>query len=106
MKAIFTKYLGATNNKGSRVKAYDADQNQVTLHWDSDQSPEENHKRACTALMAKMDWFGRMAMGSHKDVYVFVFVETESENEMMRKTWLTGPNWCRYYKEQGVDPTK
>lgn len=80
MKAIFTKYLGPTNSRGSRIKAWDGDNNSVTLHWDDALNSDENHVAACRALCDKVGWSGRMIMGSHKEVNVHVFCEIEYEH--------------------------
>lgn len=81
MKAIFTKYLGPTNSRGSRVKAYDGDGNQVTLDWESSLDSDQNHKRAAYHLCMKMQWKGNLVMGSHKDVNVHVFTERDFRKE-------------------------
>lgn len=75
MKAIFTKYIGPTNFKGSRVKAYDGDNNAITIDWDDDATPDENHKRAAHFLCREMRWCGALVMGAHKNVNAHVFVE-------------------------------
>ena len=75
MKAIQTKYLGPTNFKGSRIKAYDCDNNQITIPYPYDISWEEDkHKKAAMAFMEKMGWTGEIKGGSTKTGYVFVFV--------------------------------
>lgn len=79
MKAIFTRYLGPTNSRGPRVKAYDGDNNQVTLHWDNAIEVSDNHQAAAKALCKKMKWAGRLIMGGHKDVNVHVFCEQDFE---------------------------
>lgn len=56
MKAIQTKYLPCTNNRGSRVKAYAHGGCQVTISWDDALGIEENHDNAARALIAKYEW--------------------------------------------------
>lgn len=73
MKAIFTKYLGPSNVRGSRCKAYDGDNNQVTLSWDCALNSEDMHRAAAYALKNKMGWKGELITGAHKDVYCHVF---------------------------------
>ncbi len=73
MKAISTKYLPATNTKGSRIKAYDCDNNSVTLPMDYRYSGEILHRKAAEALRDKMNWAGELIGGGTKDGYVFVF---------------------------------
>lgn len=55
MQAILTKYLGATDTKGSRVKAICA-AGSVTRAWDSALSVEDNHRAAACALVHELDW--------------------------------------------------
>lgn len=54
LKIIQTKYLGPTNSRGSRVKAFDDNGNAATVHWLSGLGVEENHKNACMALLTKL----------------------------------------------------
>ncbi len=75
MKAITTKYHGATNFKGSRVSASDQDHNRVILSYDDALNSEENHDAAALALCAKMKWIGHDLMRGHQkqgNVYVFM----------------------------------
>ncbi len=76
MKAITTKYLGATNFRGSRIKAVaaDGDKNppQVTLAYDHGLNIDENHKKAAIALAWKLDWQGEWVGGSVEHGYCFV----------------------------------
>lgn len=54
-QSIVTKYLGATNVKGSRVKAT-AQAGSVTLGWDDALNSAENHAAAAQALVEKFGW--------------------------------------------------
>lgn len=76
MKAIKTTFLGPTNTQPSRCKATDEDGNSVVRTWDSELSPDENHRKAAYALRDKMDWarHGELITGGLKDCYVHVFV--------------------------------
>ena len=74
MKAIFTKYHGATNFKGSRISASDEDGNRTYISYPYELSGEAVHRKAADALCAKMGWSGKLASGSHKRGYVFVFL--------------------------------
>jgi len=73
MKAIFTKYHGPTNYKGSRISAADEDGNKVTISYPHELSGEAVHRKAAEALCAKMHWHGALIGGSHKRGYVFTF---------------------------------
>jgi hypothetical protein len=56
-QAILTRYFGPTNTKPSRIKAT-AQAGSVTLSWNYDLDPSENHRAAALALAAKFDWTG------------------------------------------------
>lgn len=81
MQAIQTKFFGPTNVSGSRYKAT-ASAGSVILHADHALNPEQNHKAAAEALVAKFHWNehkgyegligGCLADGS----YVWVLVES------------------------------
>ena len=75
MKAITTKYHGATNTKCSRISASDEDGNRVSISYPYGLSGETVHRQAADALCKKMNWTGKLVGGSVKSGYVFVFVE-------------------------------
>lgn len=54
MKAIETKILGPTLNKGQRVKAWDSAGHQVIIPWASELKPHENHEIAAWELCQKL----------------------------------------------------
>ena len=58
MIAIQTKYLGATNHKPSRIKAYTSNGHSCTIPLAYDLSNEKLHFEAVKALVAKckLDW--------------------------------------------------
>ena len=76
MKAIFTKYHGPTNTRGSRISAQDEDGNRVTISYPYQLSGEAVHRKAADALLAKMNWKGNLIGGSVRNGYVFVFGPT------------------------------
>ncbi len=74
MKAITTKYLPATNTntKGSRIKAFDCDGNQVTIPYPHELSGEDCYRLAAVKLSEKMEWsWGELVGGGIKNGYVF-----------------------------------
>lgn len=75
-QAIETKFLSATNSRGSRIKA-SAWGGSATVGYDHALNPEGAHKAAADALIAKMGWTGTFAQGGNAkgDGYVFVNVE-------------------------------
>ena len=84
MKAIETKYIGPNNVRGSRIKAYDSDRNQVTLSYDDGLNFDDNSWAAVNALCAKMHWSGKMAMGGTKRGNVFVFLDFHDTRDIKR----------------------
>mgnify|MGYP007005619350 CR=1 FL=1 len=54
-QAIQTKYLPATNTRGSRVKA-SCEAGSVTVPWDYSGGNQSNHTRAAQALVEKLGW--------------------------------------------------
>ena len=73
MKAISTKYLGPTDTKGSRIKAFANDVRGITIPWNYELEEAENYRAAAEAFRDKMNWKGDLVGGSVKDGYVFVF---------------------------------
>lgn len=76
MKAIGTKYLPATDYKGSRIKATDFDGNTLTISYPGELFGEDVHRKAAEGLRDKMGWAGDLVAGATDKGYVFVFVET------------------------------
>lgn len=62
LQAIQTKYLGPTNNRGSRVKATAA-AGSVTVSWDYALNQCDNHRAAAKALCDKLRWTANEQIG-------------------------------------------
>lgn len=86
-QAIETRYLGATNTRSSRVKAY-CERGSITVEWDHDLNAEGNHIRAAKRLCAKFadadkkeygtplnenPWSQHFVTGGLRNSYVHVF---------------------------------
>ena len=81
MIAIHTKYLPATNTKGSRIKAYTRYLN-VTIPYPYELNGELCHFKAVRALVSKhkLDWdLSDMRFGDGVNVgdYVFCFADSK-----------------------------
>lgn len=70
--AIMTKFLGATNYKPSRIKAYTESGLSKTISWEYGVGVEENHRLAAQALAFRMGWCGKWVGGGTKEGYAFV----------------------------------
>ena len=75
MKAIETKFIGPSNVRGSRYKAFDLDNNSVTLSADYALNSDANHRKAAYALRDKMGWKGEMIGGTTKRGMCWIFVD-------------------------------
>jgi hypothetical protein len=75
-QAIETKYLGATNAKGGRIKAT-AWAGSITLPYDYALDAQGNHKAAADALIAKLGWTGTFAQGGNVKGTGYYFVNVE-----------------------------
>lgn len=76
MIAIQTKYLGPTNSRGSRIKAWTASGFSVTIAYPYELSYEKCHFQAVKALVEKhnLDWnLDNMRYGGIQQGYVFCF---------------------------------
>ena len=78
MIAIHTKYIGATNTRGSRIKAYTSSGFTVTIPYPYADSYEVAHFQAVKELVRKhkLDWnLSEMRYGDSADGkgYVFCF---------------------------------
>lgn len=72
--AIQTRYIGPTNFRGSRVKAYTESGRSITIQIAPEWSSEDAHREAALALCRKMDWHGDLIEGGTKEGYVYVFL--------------------------------
>ena len=78
MQAIITKYLSATNNRGSRIKATCA-AGSVTIGYPHELSGMDCHAKAAYALLAKLHWDYKLMGGQlPSGDYAFVLVDTAS----------------------------
>ncbi len=78
MQAIVTKFIGATNTRGARVKAT-AQANNMTLAWDYQLHVPENHARAAQALAIKLGWEGAFVGGGTPDDKGYAYVMMPSK---------------------------
>jgi len=74
MVAIQTKYLSATNTRGSRIKAWTTNGQSITISYDYALDGMEVFKKAALALCEKMDWSKNIDGGSTEDGYTFIFL--------------------------------
>jgi hypothetical protein len=80
MQAIQTKYLSATNAKGSRIKAW-CDAGSVTIGYPHELSGQDVHQAAAQALVTKLGWvppqYGTLCGGAlpGQNGYCFVMVK-------------------------------
>jgi hypothetical protein len=78
-QSISTKYLGATNTRGSRVKAKSSSGLSVTLSWDDALNTDDNHQAAALALASKLNWLGRWVAGGDRDGRGNVYVNDDGD---------------------------
>lgn len=65
-QSILTRYLGPTNHRGARVKAWNQAK-VIALPWNHALNPEENHEAAIKRLRDQLEWGGHWAMGQLPD---------------------------------------
>ena len=79
MIAIQTKYIGATNTRGSRIKAWTDTGFSVSIPYPHEHSHEVCHFQAVKALVQKhgLDWdLNDMRYGGTEKGYVFCFAHS------------------------------
>lgn len=84
-KAIQTKYISASNCRGTRIKATDGDSS-IYMGYDHALDFQKNHIEAAKAFARHLNWQGAWYIGalrrSHRDIgYVFVSVDLGREAE-------------------------
>lgn len=82
MQTVITKYLPATNTKGSRIKATTSGSVKTfTRSYNHNISAFDNHKNAAAALMHQLGWDYADAIGGDtKDGTVWVFIDRDRHN--------------------------
>ncbi len=80
-QAIEVKYLGPTNYKGSRLRAF-CHAKSITVGYKSELNSEENHIYAATELLKRLGWdqynhifYGQLKNGN------FVFVQVPKKEK-------------------------
>jgi hypothetical protein len=76
MVAIQTKYIGPTNSRGSRIKAWTDTGFSTTISYDYGLEDEARHFKAVKAMVESngLDWdLKNMRCGGTKNGYVFCF---------------------------------
>ena len=77
MKAIQTRYLGPTNYRGSRIKAFAEGVKSLTIPYPYELSGDAVHRKAAEALCDRMGWAGDLACGGLPNGdYAFTFAST------------------------------
>lgn len=101
MKSIFTKYLPSSNNKPSRIKAFDSEKKfSVTVSRDAYDSLELAHLAAVKKLKDKLKWSGKMVCGDSGNItngMVCVFEENTTKVNPIKKSGKT-----EKYKEYSI----
>lgn len=78
MIAIQTKYLGPTNYRGSRIKAWTESGHSLTVDYPHERNQgADAHSVAALALAKKLGWPGDLISGGTDKGYVFVFAHSE-----------------------------
>ena len=86
MQTITTKYLGATNHKGTRIKATTSSGVSKTISYNYEKSSIKNHEWAIHELNLKLAWNGELVGGSPNksgDSYIWVFVNGSDRVELL-----------------------
>ena len=74
MKAITTKFIGATNYRGSRIKATAEGGHSLTISYPHEANQgADAHAVAALALCRRLGWDGELIAGGTAAGYVFVF---------------------------------
>lgn len=82
MIAILTRYIGPTNTKGSRYKAFTCNGHSVTIHAKPELNSDQNHDEAAKVLCKKMDWQGTLVRGGIEFGYAYCFIRRDYGEEL------------------------
>lgn len=100
MKAIRTRYIGASNHHPARILVDDGDGNRLTVAADSVDYElsrrEEGHVRAAMALCARMQWTGTLQGGYHGQTRAFYWTFRSAKDRVPVHTaplWIVSLEW-------------
>jgi hypothetical protein len=83
METITTKYLGATEMYGERIKAQATCGITHTIQYPYELSGVDCHTKAVNALnKLYLNWHGEMVIGSTKEGYVYVFTAADTSSRI------------------------
>ena len=83
MQSINTKYLPATNTRGSRIKAYAsyAKELNLTIGYDYSLDTQEAHAKAAMQLAEQLKWGGHWVCSDSENGRGYVFVPLTNHNQ-------------------------
>lgn len=103
MQAIRTRYHGPSNSRGSRISAK-CEAKTIYVSYDHALSIDGNHKAACAALIAKMQWdtdhYADVVCGVFDNDHYWVFDDKRLKalkafvNSYRQCTWSGNP-WAK-----------
>jgi hypothetical protein len=67
MKAIITKFMPATDTRGSRIKAQAEGVKSLSIPYPHEMNSEEGHRHAASLLCERMNWQWEFASGGLPD---------------------------------------
>jgi hypothetical protein len=73
--AITTRFVGPTNNRGSRIIANAGDSRRLVVGWDAALNVEGNHRAAANALRDSLGWNGQLVGGWNDTTGLWVFAD-------------------------------
>ena len=98
MKAIRTRYYGATNTKGSKIVASDGDRNSISISYPHGLNSDEAHELAAYLLMQKMQWPNQLIGGGFQNDYYWTMVPmVERSGKPAYADFLTSPRIVAEY---------
>lgn len=80
MKAIQTRYMPATNTRGSRIKASAEGVKSLSIPYPHELSGAAVHAAAAVELCKRQNWTGNLVSGGLPDQSGFVFCFAQSES--------------------------
>jgi hypothetical protein len=96
MKAIVCKYIGPSNVRGSRIKAFAEGGNSVTIGYPHELSGSDVYRLAADTLCKKLKWEGELIEGGLPNGdCVFVFAPKIS-HYLCKACGKTGPDHGHY----------
>jgi len=99
MKGVITQYIGATNKREARIKAF-TDKQKLIISYPDELNCDKAHRLAAELLCKQQGWDVRLHQGSHPNGKGYLFVmEEKVTSDMSQDIFKMFPEGVAFSKK-------